>query len=691
MIVKIKYILIIFFLALSHIDAQVVLNEVSNKNFTSILDNDGDNEDWIELYNPTDSIVDITGWFITDNKKRPTKWSFNNQAISENSHLLIFASGKDRNSTPQNYYWRTAIQPSETFKYIVPSDSTFGDWNSLAFDDKEWLSGQAGFGYGDNDDSTIVPEGTIVVYVRKSFNFSVTGNFHEALLHIDYDDGFIAYINGVEVCRSGITGTPTWNSLADYNHEAYMKDGGLPKSFFVNKEVLDSILVEGENVLAIEVHNVGSSSSDLSLIPFLSILVSDSTLYYPVPDWFLQTINNELHSNFKISSKGETIYLFNNHKVVQDSLEVDVDELNYSVGRAYDGSDSLAQFSKATPGKSNNISTPYFNGYEQMPYYSHAAGYYSDSINVFMNSHTSDVNITYTIDGSDPDESSLLYTGNPIKLITTTTIRARSYSSTNKMPSKIHTATYILNEEYDIPVLSVSTNNEHLYGESGIFTNWKESWNKPCFVEYFNTIDTLSFSQFAGIQMDGGAGGSRFLDQHSFRIEPGNGTFGEGDLKYKLIPDRPERKSYSSFYLRNGSNQHLVLPYKDALEVKAMGKNTHNYYSAYRPVIVLINGKYFGVYELREKINEDYLQRNYNMDTDSIDLLGVSYFKGGDLLANEGTTDQFHADYNKFISMDPKSIEYLDEVSEFLDLNNYTDYVIAQSWINNIDWAFNNN
>jgi hypothetical protein len=200
----------------------------------------------------------------------------------------------------------------------------------------------------------------------------------------------------------------------------------------------------------------------------------------------------------------------------------------------------------------------------------------------------------------------------------------------------------------------------------------------------------LAFKQNAGIQIDGGAGGSRSNEQHSFRIEPGHGLFGDGDLEYALLPDRPNRTHYESFYIRNGSNQWLVLPYKDALQVKSMGQNSHNYYSAYRPVVVYINGKYFGMYELREKINEDYLKENYHMDTDSLDLIGVSYFKGQQLEAIEGSVDPYWADRNKFDQLNKTAPDFLTQVDQFLDLDNYTDYIIAQSWIANTDWPYNN-
>ena len=215
--------------------------------------------------------------------------------------------------------------------------------------------------------------------------------------------------------------------------------------------------------------------------------------------------------------------------------------------------------------------------------------------------------------------------------------------------------------------------------------------NKPCYIEYFEADGTLAFRQKSGIQVDGGAGGSRTQPQTSFRIEPGNGTFGDGDLKYNIHPNRPNRKNYESLYLRNGSNRYLDLFYKDAAQVRAMGRSTHNFYSEYRPIVVFINGAYYGMYEGREKINEDYLKSNYNMDTDSMDMVGISHFnQPRTLLPIVGSVDAFVEDYENFLKMNTSSATYLEEVATFLDLENYTDYLAGQTWMTNKDWPHNN-
>jgi hypothetical protein len=236
----------------------------------------------------------------------------------------------------------------------------------------------------------------------------------------------------------------------------------------------------------------------------------------------------------------------------------------------------------------------------------------------------------------------------------------------------------------------VITDQSNLYGEKGIFDNWWTEWERTAYVEYFDSLQNLVFSQRTGMQIDGGWGGARYQPQHSFRLELDDGVLGDGSIEYPLIPGRPDRLKYSRFYLRNGSNQYLVFPYKDACQVTAMGNGTKNYYSAWRPVSVYINGNYFGLYELREKIDAEYFDIYDGADNDDIDLLSVSAFYGFVLRAIEGSVDEFLDDYAAFLTLDPADTAYWKNADTYFDLAYYTDYIIGESWMANVDWPGNN-
>lgn len=145
-------------------------------------------------------------------------------------------------------------------------------WTTLEFDDSEWERGESGFGYADGDDNTYFadmrqteenPDGYLTFIVRKKFALHDIDEVKNLILRVDYDDGFVAYINGREVARSNILSTH-YRAVASESREA-----GEFEEFDITSR--KSALNEGVNVLAIQLHNVNITSSDASLIPELLV------------------------------------------------------------------------------------------------------------------------------------------------------------------------------------------------------------------------------------------------------------------------------------------------------------------------------------------------------------------------------------------------------------------------------------
>ncbi len=165
----------------------------------------------------------------------------------------------------------THIEPHEVWRYCkgttapsVPSSA----WRGLEFDDAAWLAGATGFGYGDNDDATVLADmqnGYASVFARKVFTIDDVGAIENLILRVNFDDGFVAYLNGIEVARSclGSVGQDfAYNALATASHEA-----GAFESFAIANPA--AVLREGPNVLACQVHNISLGSTDASFVPWL--------------------------------------------------------------------------------------------------------------------------------------------------------------------------------------------------------------------------------------------------------------------------------------------------------------------------------------------------------------------------------------------------------------------------------------
>ena len=164
-------------------------------------------------------------------------------------------------------HWETAISANDQWYYLIPENEPPSNWNDLEFTDSSWSIGPGGFGYGDNDDGTVISQ-TISVYLRKNFIVHNLSDLSRLILHADYDDGFIAYLNGMELARSenlGNQGTfVSYDQTTNNNHEALLYLGDYPDEYFIDSTQLHSLIHGGENVLAVQVHNVGISSSDMS-------------------------------------------------------------------------------------------------------------------------------------------------------------------------------------------------------------------------------------------------------------------------------------------------------------------------------------------------------------------------------------------------------------------------------------------
>ena len=191
-------------------------------------------------------------------------------------------------------HWETAVFAEDYWRYIVPVSEPDANWNEQSFDDSNWGLGEGGFGYGDNDDGTIVNQ-ALSVYFRTTFNVEDISKFSSAIISADYDDGYVAYINGYEIGRSNNlpeSGTfVPFNTQTSYDHEASLYNGGIPESILVDSLELNNILTNGDNIFAVQLHNVSTSSSDMSGNFYLTFgITDDSEFYSEPPSWFQEPI-----------------------------------------------------------------------------------------------------------------------------------------------------------------------------------------------------------------------------------------------------------------------------------------------------------------------------------------------------------------------------------------------------------------
>ncbi|MFT6013486.1 MAG: hypothetical protein ACI860_001195 [Chitinophagales bacterium] len=217
-------------------------------------------------------------------------------------------------------HWETVIFDNDNWKYLTPNFEPDTNWRKQNFDDSSWNTGQGGIGYGDGDDNTIIAS-TISLYLRKSFNITDTSKLSMAVLNIDYDDAFVAYLNNVEIARAnvGVVGDhPSFNQASSSLHEAQMYQGGNPNQYVLDISTFKNTILPGNNVLSIQVHNESSSSSDLTARAFFSLGINDPSMdYSPNPSWFSMFVFNSSNLPIvNINTNGQNI--LDNTRIVAD-------------------------------------------------------------------------------------------------------------------------------------------------------------------------------------------------------------------------------------------------------------------------------------------------------------------------------------------------------------------------------------
>ena len=678
------------------LNAQILINEYCPST-SSMVDEDGDTSDWLELYNYSDSEVNLEGWHLSDRMDNLAKWTFPQVTMSPQSYMIVYLSSKDRYeyTAGKKIYMTPLIKWGDEFAYSIGSDAIKKDWYSVGYDDSKWKRGKSGFGYGNSNVATQVPSGTMSVFVRKKFKISNLNAIEQLILDLDYDDGFVVYINGREVAREnlGTEGVDPSFAEATPNYVNPLLSNSQPTKRYILDNFAD-YLVEGENVFAARIHNISETSSDLLLIPFLTI--GTTQFGGDKPDDVLnltETVTGKyLHTNFSLSSDGEVIYLSNSSGRIVHQTDRTAVPHNVSRGLAADGSGEWRFFVEPTPDAANSTRA-YSSAETAMVRFDPEGGLCDSTVMVSMVSNI-DAPIYYTTDGTEPTTQSAVYSG-PIEVRETTVLRAISFCDT-LLPMMSATQSYLFaNHEITLPVFSLITDPYNLYDYNyGIYVegpnaeaadphygaNYHKDWERPMHVELFWPDGTIKICQNAGVKIAGAW--SRSHAQKSFAFHARN-AYGDNSFDCKLFADK-DISSFKSFLLRNSGNDWYNTMFRDAL-ITGLVRNNNIDIQAYQPSVVYLNGEYWGILNIREKINEHYVANNHNwVDADDVDLLEAN----GAVV--HGEARHFNAMKSYMNSHSMSNANNYEYITTQMDIDEFIEYMVLEIYCNNGDWPGNN-
>ena len=381
---------------------------------------------------------------------------------------------------------------------------------------------------------------------------------------------------------------------------------------------------------------------------------------------------SEWHSNFKLNKQGGCIYLGAGNELI-DEICYSEQRTNYSLGRT-SVDQAWAFFDQPTPGWGNPPQG--MEGFTQKPSRSHEQGYYVEPFLLELQVQD-EAEIYYRIGGGKPNSASTKY-NDAISIDSNTVVRFFAQSE-NKYDSEIFTQTFIIESEKQLPSVFVAMNPDDLFHASyGIYAEGNNFffWEREHNISLLENAQT-QFQLDAGIAISGGS--TRNNPQKSFNIKT-KAKYGSKKLNFPLFEDS-QRDEYEGFRLRISGNDNDRVMFRDAL-MHELIDTTFNFTQNYRPVVLFLNGEYWGIYNIREKHDPHYFKEKYDIEIqDLIDQTGGA--KIGDTLFY-GQIKEYFKENNL------QETAVYDSALQLIDVNNFMDYYIAQIFYANSDWLDNN-
>lgn len=290
----------------------------------------------------------------------------------------------------------------------------------------------------------------------------------------------------------------------------------------------------------------------------------------------------------------------------------------------------------------------------------------------------------WTLDGSEPTLSSAHGEELHLNITKTTTLKAKILSPVAISRPSVTQSFIFHPREVTLPIISIVTDSLYLYDEKiGILLgglplgvgNCYQNWRRPINIEMFLPEERNAiFNQLAETAV--GGVGSRIYSQKSLKLYA-NKRFGEKNFKGQLWPqDKPWIDKVKSMKIRNGGNRCLDTRFEDALGQRIFGRWVDTLeFQAYQPVIAYINGQYKGIYELRERSDEDFLKANYGID-DDVDVCEHFVCDEPSYAPMMAAIQNPHSTFSDFCSL--------------MEMDEFINYLCCEFYVANEDFPHNN-
>ena len=442
-------------------------------------------------------------------------------------------------------------------------------------------------------------------------------------------------------------------SFGEENKDNYLKDKFV-NYIKINEVSLDAVELKntGENDVNLEGYSIGDKSGKKHYFTNHNLKANEYWYGY---------VNN---LGFGINTTNDIIYLYY-HDVLVDSMSVN--KLLPGISTGIENNEKV-YYRNITLGKDNASET--YKGFASSVKYNIDGGYVDKGTKISLEGDEGST-IYYTTDGSMPNSNSIKYNG-PIEVNGTTVIKSISIRD-NYLDSDIESRTFFTDRKHDVAIISISSYEDSFYGRYGIITNYHSNAEKKINFEFYESDGTYGTGFLADAKISGMD--SREQPQKSMSVYLRK-NYGQSSVTYPFFDT--EYHTFSSLLLRNSGEDPKSVRIMDGVLTRALKGQMDIDMQEYRPVAVYINGKYNGLYELREKLNGDYVESKFGINKDNISLIKYT-------TVVKGNNYEYNNLVNYIKSHNLQNSDSYEYVKSQVDIEELVNYWIVESYYGNSD------
>ncbi|GIV33510.1 MAG: hypothetical protein KatS3mg031_1045 [Chitinophagales bacterium] len=392
------------------------------------------------------------------------------------------------------------------------------------------------------------------------------------------------------------------------------------------------------------------------------------------------------HAGFKLNSAGEALYLLDKDgKAIVDSVSFPPQYPDFSYCRLEDNTWSYCQ---APSPLAPNPRHPPVTRRCPAPHIQAKGGFYQIKKITVEIDFPEGFDVYFTMDGSSPQPGQAQVYKEPIALEKTTVLRAACFRE-NYLPGPVVTETFFFDETPALPVVAIAISPSDLYNpRSGLYANPFRDFKKPVNFEYYDRQGQQQLNLMLGMKPFGFT--SRSSSKLSFTLDADK-RFGPSRIEYAFFPDKPHINNINGLILRAD-----VTSGRGGFDREIAGERIKNelmYHliknagskvdvQAYQPVVVYLNGTYWGLYNLMEKKGSDFIKNNYGIK--NIDMLD-----GYELEVVAGSTDHYQQLLEYVRRNDVYQDSTVQRIFTMVDKESLVDYWIFEIYSATHDYKVN--